>query len=344
MIWNARESIREHPLEVTPDLAGPFTQSLESKKCPVCQITESRVTLPEVRDAITLHRFRILECCGCGLAYTETHFGDIDRYYPTRYRAYGPVVTRLLGFLYDIRVSRWSRSGPSGGSILEIGCGTGLMLAAFRRRGWRVLGLERTDEVAEIGRRAHGLEIAAVPLQRLTKSAQFDLILLFNVLEHIDDPLTLLKECANRLAPNGRLIIVVPNFSSWQARVAGPKWFHLDVPRHLIHFTPETLQATLGRAGLSITQWHFSSPEHDPYGWVESAINVVSGRNNTLTRFLMGLDQFSLRTLLAFVLGALLLPAAVILAFASWMRRRGALMEATAIVSSVRGSDPRTRQ
>lgn len=301
----------------------------------MCNIPESRVIYPEVRDAITSDRFRILECCGCRLAYTETHFGDMNRYYPSKYRAYGSVVTRLLGLLYDIRVSRWSGFRPGGGSILEIGCGSGLMLAAFRRRGWRVLGLERTEEVAEIGRRAHGLEIAAIPVQRLSQSSSFDLILLFNVLEHIDDPLSLLKECANRLAPNGRLIIVVPNFSSWQARVAGPRWFHLDVPRHLIHFTPETLRVMLGRAGLRITQWHFASPEHDPYGWVESAISIISRRNNMLTRFLMGLDPFSPRILLAFVLGALLLPAAVILAFTSWMSRRGALMEASAVVSSV---------
>jgi len=209
------------------------------------------------------------------------------------------------------------------------------MLAAFRRRGWRVLGLERTQQMAEIGRRAHGLEIAAVPLEKLSKSASFDLIVLFNVLEHIDDPLSLLKECASRLAQNGLLIIVVPNFSSWQARIAGPKWFHLDVPRHLIHFTPETLRATLGRAGLKITSLGFASPEHDPYGWVESTISIITGRNNTLTRFLMGLDRFSPRTLLAFVLGALLLPAAVILAFTSWMAGRGALMEARAVASSV---------
>jgi SAM-dependent methyltransferase len=281
-----------------------------------------------------LDRFRILGC-SCGLAYTETHFGDVDRYYPGKYRTYGSVVTRLLGFLYDIRVSRWSRFRPSGGSILEIGCGSGLMLAAFRRRGWRVLGLERTEQMAEIGRRAHGLEIAAVPLEKLSKSASFDLIVLFNVLEHIDDPLSLLKECASRLAQNGLLIIVVPNFSSWQARIAGPKWFHLDVPRHLIHFTPETLRAILGRAGLKITSLGFASPEHDPYGWVESTISIITGRNNTLTRFLMGLDRFSPRTLLAFVLGALLLPAAVILAFTSWMAGRGALMEARAVASSV---------
>lgn len=321
-------------MRVTSGITSLPTQNLqEGKQCPVCKAPKGRAIYPEVRDPITLEKFCILGCYSCGLAYTETYPGDLDRYYPGKYRAYGPLVTRLLGFLYDFRVSRWSRLKPNGGSILEIGCGSGLMLTAFRRRGWRVLGLERTEEVAEIGR-ARGLEITALPLEELSKSASFDLILLFNVLEHIDDPLTLLRGCAKRLAPEGRLIVVVPNFSSWQARIAGPKWFHLDVPRHVNHFTPETLRATLGLAGLRIIHLGFASPEHDPYGWIESAVSMVTGRNNTLTRFLMGLDRFGLKTLLALVLGALLLPAALILAVTTWIVGRGALMEARAVTSS----------
>jgi SAM-dependent methyltransferase len=268
------------------------------------------------------------------MAYTEGQLSDLDHYYPRKYRAYGWLVTRLLGSLYNIRVSRWSRLKPQGGSILEIGCGSGLMLAAFRRSGWRVLGLERTDEMAQLGR-VRDLEILTVPVEKLSKSAFFDLIVIFNVLEHIDDPIALLRECASRLTPDGQLIIVVPNFSSWQSRIAGPKWFHLDVPRHVNHFTPETLRDALRRAGLRITDLNFSSPEHDPYGWIESTINMVTSHNNTLTRFLMGLDRFGPRTLLAFVLAAFLLPAAVILAVTSWVAERGALMEARAVVSSM---------
>jgi SAM-dependent methyltransferase len=306
----------------------------EAKQCPVCKAAEGRVIYTQVQDPITLDRFPILECVRCGLAYTETYSTNADRFYPKKYRAYGPLVTRILGLLYDLRVSRWSRLESAGGSVLEIGCGSGLMLAAFRRRGWRVLGLERNEEAAEIGRRAHGLEISALPLEKLSRTAPFDLIVLFNVLEHIEDPIPLLKECTNRLAENGRVVIVVPNFSSWQARVAGAKWFHLDVPRHLLHFTPETLRATLDRAGLRVVDFRFASPEHDPYGWVESAISILTGRSNTLTRFLMGLDPLGPRTLLAFALAAFLLPIAVILAAAGWIAKKGALMEATAVASS----------
>jgi hypothetical protein len=75
----------------------------------------------------------------------------------------------------------------------------------------------------------------------------------------------------------------------------------------------------------------FASPEQDPYGWVESTISHLTGHQNVLTRFLMGLDPFDITVLLSFVLGALLLVPAVILAGVSWIAKRGALMEATAV-------------
>jgi SAM-dependent methyltransferase len=205
------------------------------------------------------------------------------------------------------------------------------MLVALRRRGWRVLGIERNEAVAETARRALGIEIVATPIESLPADAQFDLIIMFHVLEHIGDPLTLLRECAKRLAPGGRLITNVPNFSSWQSRFAGSKWLHLDVPRHLVHFTPQTLAATLDRAGLRLTEISYASLEHDPYGWVESTVNQLTGRANTLTRFLMGLDPFGPAVLLSCALSILLAPPALLLSMVSWVAGSGALMEAIAV-------------
>jgi SAM-dependent methyltransferase len=258
----------------------------------------------------------------------------LDRYYPQRYREYGPFVTSVLGAFYNTRVSRWAQMKPAGGSVLEVGCGPGLMLAAFSRRGWKALGIERNEEVAEKARRTLGLEISARPVEALPLDAQFDLIIMFHVLEHIAEPVALLAECAKRLAPEGRIVINVPNFDSWQSRFAGSQWLHLDPPRHLTHFTPETLAGALERAGLKLAEISFVSFEHDPYGWIESTINRITGRKNTLTRFLMGLDAFGPSVLLSLLLGAALIVPALILSLTSWVAKRGALMEATAIASS----------
>jgi SAM-dependent methyltransferase len=260
----------------------------------------------------------------------------MDRYYPSQYRAYGPLVSRILTMLYGRRVSRWAKLKPQGGSVLEVGCGPGLMLAAFQRRGWSALGIERNEGIAEKGRAALGVRIVATPVKALPANDRFDLIVIFQVLEHIDDPAALLKECVQRLAPGGRLIVGVPNFASWQAQFSGPKWFHLDVPRHRVHFSPKTLGKALESAGLELKSLNFVSLEHDPYGWVESSLNRITGRPNTITRFLMGLDPLGPLVLLCLVLGAALAPAALVLSVISWVAGTGGLMEATAVIPTPR--------
>jgi 2-polyprenyl-3-methyl-5-hydroxy-6-metoxy-1,4-benzoquinol methylase len=301
--------------------------------CPVCGALDFTSIYDDVHDPITLDSFRVVECCACGVAFTMPRPASLDRYYPREYRAFGSLVTRVLSSLYDLRVSRWVRCQPKGASVLEVGCGPGLMLAAFHRRGWRVLGIERDERSAETARRALGLEIVAVPVEELPTDARFDLIIMFHVLEHIGDPVALLRECAKRLTPDGRLIVNVPNFLSWQSQFAGSKWLNLDTPRHLVHFTPLTLAETMKRAGLTVIEISFASLEHDPYGWVESTLNRLTGRSNTLTRFLMGLDPFGPAVLLSFVLGAALFPAALLLALMSWIAKRGGVMEAIAVAS-----------
>jgi SAM-dependent methyltransferase len=325
--------LSEPPTGKQVDFNGSDALTAEPDTCPVCGVRTSRVIYAEAHDPITLDSFKVVACCGCGLAYTTPRPLKLDRYYPSRYRAYGPLVTCVLGTLYEMRVSRWIRSKPEGGTVLEVGCGSGLMLAAFKRRQWRVFGIERSEEMAERARSVPGVEMVTTSIENLPADARFDLIILFQVLEHIGEPVTLLSECAKRLKRGGNVIVNVPNFASWQSRFAGPKWLHLDVPRHLNHFTPESLAETLERAGLKLDQLRFASLEHDPYGWVESAISRISGRTNRLTRFLMGLDPFGPAVFFSFVLGAVLMAPALLLAGGSWLVRKGALMEAMAVSS-----------
>ena len=218
---------------------------------------------------------------------------------------------------------------PVRGSVLEVGCGPGLMLAAFRSRGWKALGIERDEELAAAAR-SRGVEVTATPISELRDELRFDLIILFQALEHIGEPMPLLRECARRLLPGGRVIVNVPNFGSWQSHFGGCSWFHLDVPRHLVHYTPETLADTLRRVGLTVTAISYVSLEHDPYGWIETVINRITARPNTLTRFLMGIDAFGPATLLSLVLAALFSVPALFLSAMSWRWRKGALIELTA--------------
>jgi SAM-dependent methyltransferase len=310
----------------------------------VCGARSGEVVYSEACDPLTGDSFQVIACSGCGVAYTSPRPTSADRYYPQRYRAYGPLLTRILGAFYRMRVARWAAWKRDGGSVLEVGCGLGLMLAAFSQHGWRATGIERNAEVIARIHPMPGVEITTRAVEELPLEARFDLIVMFHVLEHIGDPVQLLRGCARRLAPGGRLIVNVPNFGSWQARFAGPKWLHLDVPRHLVHYTPKTLAATFERAGLKASEFRFVSIEHDPYGWVESASNRLTsrlaGRSNTLTRFLMGIDRFGPGVALSMVIGAVLAVPAFVFSCLSWAFGSGAVMEATAISD---GKGPRGR-
>jgi SAM-dependent methyltransferase len=320
-------------MSLTATLSGEIETITGAETCPVCGVRDFTTIYNDARDPITLDAFRVVGCSACGAAYTAPRPASLDRYYPRQYRAYGAVVTRVLRVLYGLHVSRWARLKPEGGSVLEIGCGPGLMLAAFCRRGWQVSGIERNEASAETARQNLRTGAIVTSIQDLPADARFDLIVMFQVLEHIGEPVALLRECAKRLAPRGLLIANVPNFSSWQSRLAGSKWMHLDVPRHLVHYTPQSMAETLERAGLTLSSVSFTSLEHDPYGWVESTISRLTGRANPLTRFLMGLDGFSFQIFIAWLIGAALLPPALLAAVVSWLAGSGALMEAIAVDS-----------
>ncbi len=135
----------------------------------------------------------------------------------------------------------------------------------LRRPVWRTRAPGAGDSWPRRGRRgtrpsaiepsARGAEAAAalgVPVQRATIAAadvtpgSLDAVTLWHVLEHLDDPGEALATIAGWLAPGGALLVGVPNLASLQARIGGDRWFHLDVPRHRVHFTPAGLSSAAG--------------------------------------------------------------------------------------------------
>ena len=164
----------------------------------------------------------------------------------------------------------------------------------------------------------------------LGASARFDLIILFQVLEHLAEPLVTLRRSARLLERGGVMVVAVPNIASWQARLFGRSWFHLDVPRHLHHFSPAALACAFEKAGLTVVRTRFVSLEHDPYGWVQSVLNRIGFRQNLLTRLLMGMgrEEVSIATVVPMVaLSALLVIPSVALSVCSWVAGSGAIME-----------------
>jgi SAM-dependent methyltransferase len=297
--------------------------------CEICGDDRSPRRIDGVRDYISGDGFGLSQCRRCGFATTEPIPASLDRYYPDRYRRFNPFAAPILRRLYLARVDGWLRRLPARGRVLEIGSGTGWMLGAFRARGWTAAGSERTVAGAIAARDASGVPMFAGDLEAIRPGATCDLIVMFHVLEHMADPQRVLRDAAARLPAGGTLVLGVPNIASWQARMAGRHWLHLDVPRHLCHFTPRALELALRGAGFRVGRIDFRSLEHDPLGWVQAGLSRLGFEDALVLKVVFRMPRRSgpIATLAALVLTVPLGLIGLAVAAASWPFGAGALME-----------------
>jgi SAM-dependent methyltransferase len=260
---------------------------------PACAHPEDRAEslFPSV-DYVTGERFEVRRCGSCGLALTwpQPSGAALGRYYPPAYygaqggRRFPGPVEAAQNLLYGWRARRVERlAGGRAGRVLDVGCGRGYLLDAFRRRGWSAEGTELSEQSARQPREAFGLTVHVGPLESLAlPGGAFDAVTMWHVLEHVADPAGLLAEVHRLLRPGGVFMVGVPNFGSPEAQATLGGWFHLDVPRHLVHFTPETLRARLAEAGLDEVEASWFAPEFDAFSFVQSAENRLGLRMNLL--------------------------------------------------------------
>ena len=284
----------------------------------------------KANDYITKEEFTLYLCKKCHVGFTYPQPMNINLYYPTGYRRFTAPVKWLLKKFYNLRAKNWIRKLGSSGRVLEVGCGSGWMLKALHDQGWEVVGLERTEEEARFASSITGLRVISGTLEEI-KSETYDLIILFNVLEHMTDPIDVLCQCRRLLKEKGTIILSMPNLSSLQARFNGPSWFHLDVPRHLFHFSRQSLTNAFEIAGFHITHLKYISLIHDVYGWVQSLLNILGFEQNRLTKGLMGdnrrLDLISPSGLIMVMIAILSVIPSVLLFLGSWVISSGAIIE-----------------
>lgn len=303
-------------------------------RCEICASTDRPRIRSGVRDYVTGGTFQLIECRRCGFARTDPVPPDVDRYYPARYRGFNRLATLVLRQLYRRRVAGWSDRLPDPGLALEIGAGAGWMLHALRERDWHVIGSERNAEAAATTRRGSDLPVFVGDMAAVRDAPVVDLVIMFHVLEHLADPLTALRDAASRLRPGGMLVLGLPNIRSWQARSAGTRWLHLDVPRHLCHFSPEAIERALGMSGLRLVHLSFRSFEHDPLGWVQAGLDRLGFETGLLMKLLTGAGtraSGAAATLAVVVLLPVLGAIGLALALLSWAARAGAVMEVWAV-------------
>jgi 2-polyprenyl-3-methyl-5-hydroxy-6-metoxy-1,4-benzoquinol methylase len=245
----------------------------EHPVCPICSDTH-----PKQRYQIT--RFEILECRRCTqiFLYPCPSPEEIHAMFAELYTTGGgsvPELASYYGFCYDddpanplvqlyeswlVKIEETHKTG----SILDVGCGTGLFLSVARRRGWKVYGIDSNLEATAHARDHFGLDVWIADFEDFSSEGKtFDVITGWDIIEHTRDPIAVLKSMRRILAPGGIVALSTPNQKSILDLIAG-SLYHLSggrmtaalekfyIEQHFLYFTPDTMTAALKLAGLDL--------------------------------------------------------------------------------------------
>ena len=233
----------------------------------------------------TREEFAVVRCRGCGLMRLDPQptAAQLRRYYPDTYwfapgqdragrleEAYRRLVLRDHVRFVEAVLRRASRAGCRG-PLLDVGCGGGLFLGMMRERGFRGVGLDVSQEAARSTWQRHRVPALSGTLDRVPLEPHtFACITMFHVLEHLSDPREFLDAAHRLLRQGGRLVVQVPNAASWQARLLGPSWNGMDVPRHLFDFRRCDLEKLVASCGFAVEQRKYFSLRDNPAGLASS--------------------------------------------------------------------------
>ena len=232
------------------------------RRCPVCESASIEpVNSPSHSLPLASHHFMITDArygttgplfrCGeCTFLFALLPEDPIQ-YYSTMVdgeyedgRHYRSVQQQRL-------LARLLRTRPNLQTLLDVGAGTGMLVEVAGTKGIEATGIEPSEWASEKARE-RGLNVltGTLPHPSLSES-RFDAITLIDVIEHVVDPVGLVKTCSTYLGPNGVLLIVTPDVRSVAARLMGWRWWHYRIA-HLGYFSVPTIELALRKAGFQI--------------------------------------------------------------------------------------------
>jgi SAM-dependent methyltransferase len=228
--------------------------SVERIPCAICGGTETRVLY-------TKHSHEIARCTKCGLVYANPRASasailaryGADYFWKEYLPALGVVDGRYDLARFDARYApllQLLNAAPAR-RLLEVGSGAGFFLKAAERAGWRVAGIELSDEASRFARERLGLDVRRERAESITMPpGTFGAAAMFDTIEHLFDPGAVLRSLAEALVPGGTLLVSTPNFNALSRHVLGPDWAVLSPLEHLYYFEERTLAALLEVCGF----------------------------------------------------------------------------------------------
>jgi SAM-dependent methyltransferase len=299
---------------------------IRDRRCPACggaleQWINARAAEPAIGEPVVL-----LRCVICRSAVTgapappDAHDSGA---YATQLPRLSRVLAPLLRFFDRRRLALLPRMG-AGARLLDIGAGRGRFVATARANGFDAEGIEPSTRGVAAAASEYGVALQPATIEAATVDpASAQVVTLWHVLEHLDDPGAALQRAAQWLAPGGVLLVAVPNLASLQARLGAGRWYHLDVPRHRVHFTPDGLRALLARHGLEPVATSHLVLEQNPFGMWQTLANRLTRAPSYLYNLLKRNAPARSTDLLVTVALLPLAPAAALLELVAGLARRG---------------------
>ena len=255
------------------------------------------------RDRLLHHpgRFPLVKCQQCGLVYQTPRPADLSPYYEGDYMCFGgsskpfkfqPLTQRKRAFQPNPDIEFYGSAysygeivnavvaGRHQGRLLDVGCGPGDFLYAAQQLGWEVVGVEpnpgaaqraqarlssKPASVASVASQSNGTVVTGFLQAGMLPDASFDLVTLWHVIEHLDDPVQTMREAHRLLKPGGLCIVQTPRLGSLESALFGPVWSGLDSPRHLTIFSRATLFGVMQKAGFQVSETAINSSSYPLY-------------------------------------------------------------------------------
>ena len=239
---------------------------MENVNCSLCGADASRSTLFRITvDRYTQQLFTLVKCKDCGLVYLNPRpdVNELSAFYPLEYEPF-----QLTGERFSVtpkqvkgdelralemQIDYIERFSPERGRLLDVGCANGRFLNIARKRGWQVAGVELSEIASQAARSQYDLDVFTGTLEEAGFAHySFDVITLWDVLEHLPSPLGSLKLCWEILKPGGILAFSIPNIQSFDRYLFGSNWIGWDSPRHFTLFENDTLMRSLNEVNFSL--------------------------------------------------------------------------------------------
>jgi SAM-dependent methyltransferase len=237
-------------------------------------------------------RYELARCDRCGSAVTLGQAppglhecGAYRRDAPRFHRMVQPV---LRGFDRQ-RLAMLRPLAAPGATLLDVGTGRGRFVSSALGTGYAARGIEPSPRAADeirSGTVDHVRVERAGIAQADIEGGSLDVVTAWHVLEHLDDPGDALQRIRGWLRPGGALLVGVPNLASAQAGLGGSRWYHLDVPRHRVHFTPAGIRSLLRMSGFEPVRTHHVLAEHNTFGMWQSLVNRATSNPSYLYNLL----------------------------------------------------------